>query len=220
MHTIILSCTTLLEYVQQAQKICGTSFPVIELDRQYHVEPSKMRTCILETLSRIPDNIDTVLVAMGFCGGSWQDVSCSKTLVIPRVADCVVLALTTPEHYAPDLKEMGHMYLFGNGETGFSIQSVYDSLLHQYDKTQAELIFNMYFEHYNHLDIIDNGLYDCYDLKYVEQAQKEADQIHAVLDYVPGSNILLEDLVSGKWDQRFLVVRPYTTITQGLFYDL
>lgn len=105
-------------------------------------------------------------------------------------------------------------------QLGFSVQSVYDSLLHQYDKTQAELIFNMYFEHYNHLDIIDNGLYDCYDLKYVEQAQKEADKIHAVLDYVPGSNILLEDLVSGRWDQRFLVVQPYTNITQGFFYDL
>ncbi|RHO77524.1 DUF1638 domain-containing protein [Ruminococcus sp. AF45-4BH] len=41
-------------------------------------------------------------------------MSCSKTLVIPRVADCVELTLTTPEQYAPDLKEPGHMYLFRN----------------------------------------------------------------------------------------------------------
>ena len=41
MSTVILSCTTLLEYVQQAQNICGTDFPIIGLNRQYHIEPSK-----------------------------------------------------------------------------------------------------------------------------------------------------------------------------------
>ena len=97
-------------------------------------------------------DVDTILVAMGFCGGSWQDVSCSKTLV----------------------------------------------LLKEYNKEIADIVFNMYFEHYHHLDIIDNGLYACYDLDYVKRAQADADRIHAELDFVPGSNILLEKLVSGK----------------------
>ena len=73
-----------------------------------------MKEDILQTLSSLPSDVDTVLVAMVFCGGSWQDVSCSKTLVIPRVADCVALTLTTPEQHAPNLKEPSHMYLFGN----------------------------------------------------------------------------------------------------------
>lgn len=55
-------------------------------------------------------------------------------------------------------------------------------------------IVNMYFEYYYYLDIIDNGLYNCYDLNYVECAQADADRIHAELDFVPGSNILLEKL--------------------------
>lgn len=219
MNTVILSCSTLLAYVQQAQKICKTDFPVIELDRQYHTEPSKMREHILHTIDSLPSNVDTILVAMGFCGGSWQDVSCSQTLVIPRVADCVALELTTPERYDPDLKEPGHMYLFGDSENGFSIQSIYESLLEQYDKEMANIVFNMYFEHYYHLDIIDNGLYNCYDLNYVERAQADAERIHAELDFVPGSNILLEKLVSGKWDEQFLIVHPHTTITQGKFFD-
>ena len=41
MSTVILSGTTLLEYVQQAQNICGTDFPIIGLNWQYHIEPSK-----------------------------------------------------------------------------------------------------------------------------------------------------------------------------------
>lgn len=219
MSTVILSCTTLLEYVRFAQKTCKTDFPVIELDRQYHTEPSKMREHILHTLAGLPQNVDTVLVAMGFCGGSWQDVSSSKKLVIPRVADCVALELVTPEQYAPDLKKPGHMYLFGDGENGFSVRAIYEGLLEQYSKEMADIVFNMYFEHYYHLDIIDNGLYDCYDLDYVERAQADAERIQAELDFVPGSNLLLEKLVSGKWDGQFLVVPPNTRITQGTFFD-
>ena len=219
MNAVILSCTTLMEYVRQAQKVCHTDYPVIELDRQYHVEPEKMREHILQTLEKLPPEVDTVLVAMGFCGGSWQGVSCEKKLVIPRVADCVALALTTPERYSPDLKEPGHMYLFGEGENGFSIRAIYDSLLEQNDREMADIVFDMYFEHYYHLDIIDNGLYDCYDLDYVERAQADAERIHAELAFVSGSNILLEKLVSEQWDEQFLVVPQKTTITQGIFFD-
>ena len=61
---------------------------------------------------------------------------------------------------------------------------------------------------------------DCYDLDYVERAQEDADRIHAKLDFVPGSNILLEKLVSGgHWDNQFLIVQPNMTITQGTFFD-
>lgn len=220
MHTVILACTTLLEAVKVAQAVCKTTFPVIELDRQYHVEPEQMREHILQTLSALPDDVDTVLVAMGFCGGSWQDISCKQTLVLPRVADCVALTLTTPDRYTPDLKEPGHMYLFGNGESGFSVQAIYQSLLKEHEKVIADSIFNIYFENYYHLDIIDNGLYDCYAPDYVEQAQREADRIHAELDFVPGSNLLLEKLVRGNWDHQFLVVHPGTTVTQGVFFDV
>ena len=62
------------------------------------------------------------------------------------------------------------MYLFGNEKNGFSVQTIYESLLKEYDKEMADIVFNMYFDHYYHLDIIDNGLYDCYDLDYVERA--------------------------------------------------
>ena len=41
MSTVILSGTTLLEYVQQTRNVCGPDFPIIGLNRQYHIEPSK-----------------------------------------------------------------------------------------------------------------------------------------------------------------------------------
>ena len=65
MSTVIFSCTTLLEYVQQAQNICNTDFPIIELNRQYHIEPSKMKGHILQALSSLPSDVDTIFVARG-----------------------------------------------------------------------------------------------------------------------------------------------------------
>mgnify|MGYP001153213568 CR=1 FL=1 len=52
----------------------------------------------------------------------------------------------------------------------------------------------------------------------MEQAQKNADMIHAALDYVQGSNRILEKLVSGEWDEQFLVAEPGHLIRHGDFF--
>ena len=219
MSTVILACTTLSEYVQAAQETMGTSFPLVEVDRKYHVEPKDMRTQVLKTIESLSPEVDTVLVAMGFCGGSWQDVVSDRRIVIPRVDDCVTMVMTTEDKWNPNLKEAGHMYLFGEGLSGFSIEGIYQDLRRQYDEEMADMVFEMYFENYHHLDIVDTGLYDCYDLAYVEKAQAEADRIEAEIDYVPGSNHLLEKLVSGRWDEQFLVVEPGKKMIHGMFFE-
>ncbi len=220
MSTVILSCSTLSDYVEAAQKTCHTDLPVVLLDRKYHVEPSRMREHILQTISELPKEIDTVLVAMGFCGGSWQDVTVQKKLVIPRVDDCVSLVMTTNDIVNPNTKQMGHMYVFGGESEGFSIGGIYESLMKEHAPEKAQSIFDMMFENYRNVDIVDTGIYDCYDPSFVETVQRDADRIHAELNYVPGSNLLLEKLVSGRWDDQFFIVNPKTRITQGDFFDL
>ena len=220
MSTVILSCSTLTDYVQAAQQTCHTDFPVVYLDRNYHEEPARMREQILQTIRDLPEEVDTVLVAMGFCGGSWQDVSVPKKLVMPRVDDCVSLVMTVDDSVNPCTKLMGHMYVFG-GETGkFFISGLLDGLLKEHDPEMAKSIFDMMFEHYRNVDIVDTGIYDCYDPDYVESIQAEADLIGGELDFVPGSNLLLEKLVSGRWDDQFFIVEPNARITQGKFFDV
>ena len=220
MNAVILACTTLTDYVLAAQETCRTSYPVVWLDRQYHIEPRQMREKILSALSALPEEVDTVLVSMGFCGGSWQDVTSTKRIVIPRVDDCVSLVMTTTDEVRPCTKEIGHMYVFGGASGGFSIGGIYDSLRQEYDEETAQIVFDMMFANYRNVDIVDTGLYDCYDLAYVERVQADADRIHGELDYVDGSNLLLEKLLSGRWDRQFLVAEPGTTIGQGIFFDV
>ena len=45
-----------------------------------------------------------------------------------------------------------------------------------------------------------------------ERKQENADLIRCILDYVPGSNRILEKLVSGKWDEQFVIFEKGETI--------
>ena len=46
--TVILCCSSLLEYVNAAQKAMGTHWPVVVVDRSHHVEPAEMKQVIKE----------------------------------------------------------------------------------------------------------------------------------------------------------------------------
>lgn len=76
----------------------------------------------------------------------------------------------------------------------------------------------MFFDNYHYLDIVDTGLNDCYSEEYVMKAQINADAMNVALDYAEGSNLLLEKLVSGRWDEQFLVAEPGHLIRHGDFF--
>lgn len=220
-NTLILTCSSLKSYVDMAQQHMNTDYPVITVDRIHHVDPDRMKKIIQAEIEKIGRDTDTLLVAMGFCGGVWDQVRAPVRTVIPRVDDCVSLLLTTDNSYIPNRKQMGHLYLYEDNPEDFSALS----LLNDYTKASGEFqgmdkeyLFHMWFDSYHFLDIIDTGYNNCYEEKYAEQAQKNADTIQAALDYVPGSNMLLEKLVSGNWNEQFLVAEAGHIIRHGDFF--
>lgn len=211
-NTIILACSSMLLHVEAAQKKMETNFEVIDLDRSLHEYPKKMRERIIETMDRLPKKVETVLVSMGLCGGSWDGVDVSRRVVIPKVDDCITLLLHMDDTQHDNLKKKGHMYFRDSDTGGYSIQDMKDRICEKYGIEFGTSIFGSWFESYTNADIIDTGVYDCYSEAYVEQAQKSADLIRCTLDYVQGSNIILEKLVSGKWDGQFVVAGPGTRV--------
>ena len=214
---IILVCKNLRLHLEKAQEAMGTSLPVIELDTSLHKEPAKMREKILEEISRIPEQYDTVLAAMGFCGGSWKNVPVSRTVVIPRIDDCISLLLTTDDTPKPNLKSMGCMYISDNRDREMTIQGIRNSLIEDYGEKKGERIFKVYFRNYDRVGIIDTGTYDSYDPEFLEFAEESAALISGRLLHVPGSNRMLEKLVSGQWDEQFYVLKPGETVTEENF---
>ena len=73
-ETVILTCSSLERYVKRAQEKMHTNYPIIVIDRIYHVEPATMKTVIWQELEKRKRKPDTILAAMGFCGGVWDQV--------------------------------------------------------------------------------------------------------------------------------------------------
>ena len=219
MNTVILSCESLEVYVAAAQKTTGTTYPVIWLKQKYHEEPAVMRSHILETIASLPKEVDTVLVAMGFCGGSWNAVTADRRIVLPRVDDCISLLLHTDDVYHPNLKQMGHMYMLDGDPDKFSPELMFQQASEKHGTEEARYLFDMWFTNYSYLDIVDTGMADCYSEAFVEMAQRSADLIKCDLDYTVGSNHLLEKLVSGQWDEQFLMAEPGHKIAHKDFFE-
>ena len=92
-------------------------------------------------------------------------------------------------------------------------------LCEKYGQRSADFIFNSWFQSYTHADVIDTGLYDCYSEEYTASARKNADLIQCKLDYVKGSNRILEKLVTGRWDEQFLVIQPGSRVKTQDFLE-
>ena len=62
------------------------------------------------------------------------------------------------------------------------------------------------------------SVYDCDAEDFVAEMQQCADLIRCDLDYVTGSNRVLENLVAGQWKTQFLVLEKGHTVKETDFF--
>ena len=179
--TVILSCSSLKDYVEAAQRAVGTAFPVIYLNRVYHRDPQEMREHVLEELGRLPEDVGTVLVSMGFCGGSWEDVEVPCRVVLPRIDDCVSLLLQTTDEPVSDLKEPGHLYVREKDPQRESFHAIFDRLTQNVGEETKRRYHADWMRLYSRIDIMDTGLNDCRRPDYRAVVQADADWLGASL---------------------------------------
>ncbi|MBQ9060618.1 MAG: DUF1638 domain-containing protein [Firmicutes bacterium] len=215
-NTVILGCSSLKDPIEQAQRQAGTSFPVLFLNRLYHRDPAEMRAHILDALKELPEEISTVLVAMGYCGGSWEQVKVPCRLVMPRVDDCISLLLQCGDEPSYDLKEPGHLYIREKDPGEMSFRRIFEHMTKDIDEETRKKYHDDWKQYYHEIDIIDTGLYDCRSEEYVEKVRKDADWLEAKLAFVPGGIHLLEKLLRGQWDDQFLIMEPEEEVTAGV----
>ena len=217
MNAVILACSSLRDYVNEAQKKRNTEYPVIWLSEAYHVDPKKMHQHIIDKVKELPKEVDTILVAMGYCGGSWEGQRLDRRVVMPRVDECVSLLLHVDDGYHRDLKETGHLYMKGKNPREFSLERAFTSFTKDRSSEEKADIRKAWTDYYTHVDIVDTGMYDCRSSEYLEEAQKNADWIGGVVQFRQGSNLLIEKLVSGQWDEQFFVAEAGEWIDSSRF---
>lgn len=218
MNAVILACSSMARQVAAAQRKMGTDYPVRCVDRRYHAEPKEMRLKLIEALGGLAGEFDTVLVAMGFCGGSWESVYAPVRVVAPRADDCITILLNTDGAPHENLKEPGHIYIRDTDTGRYSLEGLRESVCEKYGREQGLALFDKWFASYTHADIIDTGTYDSRAEDFLAQARRGAEITRCELRHVPGGNVVLEKLVSGDWDDLFVVAEAGETLTREMFF--
>lgn len=207
----LLVCSTLTIHAEAAQKAMHTDYPLYELDNSKHDRPERFWRLAFEAMENMPQEIDTVLLGLGTCGGACSGWKFPRRTVMPRVDDCITLLLHQDHCFHYNLKKAGHFYLTEN-EDLMSLERIRDKLCGKYGPKKAGKVMKAYFSGYTSVDIIDTGAYDSYSEAYTKRARKEAAVIQLPYQHVPGSNLILEKLVSGRWDEQFLVIEKGQTM--------
>ena len=99
-----------------------------------------------------------------------------------------------------------------------SIESIHDSLIDRYGEKKGMRIFDIWFDSYRSVDIIDTGAYDSYAPVYLDAAARNAALIDCPVCHVPGSNLLLEKLVGGRWDHQFIIAEKGRILREEDFF--
>ncbi len=206
--TVILSCTSLKDYVELTQKKLNTDYPVIYLSRLYHRDPEEMREHIISALEGLDPEVETVLVSMGFCGGSWDKVKVPCRLVIPRIDDCISLLLQTTDEAVSNLKKQGHLYVKDKDPDKENFKSIFDHMTQGIDEETKKRYHEDWMRYYREIDIIETEINDSRRPEYAAKVKADAEWLQAEMAYVPGSTHLLEKLISGHWDEQFMVFEP------------
>ena len=204
--TVILGCSSLKDYIDEAQRKVNTNYPVFYLNRLYHRDPNEMREHIINTLTTMDKDVDTILVAMGHCGGSWDGVKAPCRLVIPKIDECVSLLLQNTDEVKSDLKEPGHLYVREKDPMKENFHSIFDKLTKNLDEETKKRYHEDWKKYYHEIDIIDTKINDCRRPDYVQIVKEDADWLGAKLGFVEGGTYLLEKLFTGRWDEQFTIL--------------
>ena len=149
----------------------------------------EMRLKLIEALGGLAGEFDTVLVAMGFCGGSWESVYAPVRVVAPRADDCITILLNTDGAPHENLKEPGHIYIRDTDTGHYSLEGLRASVCERYGREQGLALFNKWFASYTHADIIDTGTYDSRAEDFLAQARRGAEIARCELRHVPAATL-------------------------------
>lgn len=215
---MLIACAMMEDEVHAALDRCQVSMPVTWIDRGYHSKPDVLRQKLQESIDAAEEaGADEVLLAIGLCGCGAVGLRTKRAvLVMPRFDDCVNLMLCTGNRTSRGYAQAGVMYLtHGWAHDTTLITGQRELYRRKYGERRADRLMRGMYGAYRAVSLIDNG---CYDVDEVRgYAQQCADILGVGVQVDAGSNIVLEKLVSGKWDGDMLVYRPGEPVLQEDF---
>jgi hypothetical protein len=207
MATVVITCQTIRREVCLAVSETGVDYPLILIDSGLHNYPEKLREAIQKQIDKIT-NVDTILMAFGFCGNGLLGIKSPEArLVIPRADDCITLMLGSLETRKKISKEAGTYFLTkGWLDYEANLLTEYENCVKKYGREKALRVMKIMLGHYQRLMVIDTKAYRLEDVTGVTRVFAET--VGMRHEEVAGSLRLIKKLLLGPWDEEFVIVEP------------
>lgn len=183
---------------------------IVWMKRSMHKRPEVLTRSLQQVIDNHQDK-EAILLTYGLCGSSTLGLMSKHTkLVIPRFHDCIhqLLLDRTDTSAAENFFVMPGHYYMTRGWTLDREEFYKNSLwiLSRYGPESRKEILETLYEGYTDIDVIDTGAYPVDTV--VSHAEKAADLLNLKVNKIPGSTVILEKLLTGNWDDDFIVLEP------------
>jgi hypothetical protein len=183
------------------------------LDFGLHTDPKSLKRAIQNVINSSAPDIETILLGYGLCSQAVVGLrSGSRTLIIPRVDDCIAIFLGSVAEYQKQCHIVPGTYYLTKGwiESGNTPFSEYDILVKQYGHQTAQRIINKILKNYTRLVFINTGN----NLKYYrEHARSMAERFNLRYEEIQGSDVMVKKMLYGPWNDEFVVISPGKTVS-------
>jgi hypothetical protein len=207
----VIACETVIE---EMLPFLPEDVPHEVLDFGLHIKPAELKKVLQEKIDEASPKADVLLLGYGLCSMAVVGLKATTTtLVIPRTDDCIAIFLGSCNAYKEQTKKEPGTYYLTKGwiEVGDTPFEEHKLLIERYGKEKAERMTFLMLKNYKRLAFINTGVYEIE--KYREYSQRTAEAFGLRFEEIEGSSDLVKKIVSGPWDDEFVVVSPGETVT-------
>lgn len=230
----VISCEALARPVYYFSALSPHRIDV-ELHRiGLHDHPDQLRIRLQTSIDEASPDYDAILLAYGLCGRSIDGLYSNQTsLVIPRAHDCITLLLGSRNVYAQQQNQQPGTYWYSqdylerSGRYGASmalgsgmpedLKATYEEYIRKFGQDNADYLIqtlSSWQSHYKRAVLIENELGLGEDIR--EKAAQEAKNHGWQLEKLAGDLTLVRRLLSGEWNDDFLVNPKGSTIKMSM----
>lgn len=213
---LVIGCEAVLNELQKVADSRRVSFRPI--DAGLHLHPEKLQAALQQAIDDQGAAYEAILLGFGLCSNAVVGLKSEHSLlVVPRVDDCIGMLLGSQERYRAEMATAPGTYFLSKGwiDAGVTLMDEYKQMAERFGEERARKLQAKMFGHYTRLAYIAS--LDGDQTAYREFSRKAADFLSLNYQELQGTDKLLKAMVSGQWDEGFVVVPPGQTITLADF---
>lgn len=204
----LIACRTLKSEIEEKKP---SNYEVQFIESGYHRTPDGLRS-LLQSYIDNEKKANTIVFGYGLCSNGLSGLhSRDKTLVIPRVHDCIGILLGSREKYNAEFSFEPGTYYLSRGwiEELREPLAEYREYVEDYGEEMAKWFIDMQYKNYTRLVFIYNKEED--KEKYYDYAKEVSEFLGTKFELIKGEITFFEKLFLGDWEKdtdNFLVVPP------------